>query len=943
MSHAERFAAFYEHVWGKPAFPWQRRLARDVLEHGWKRHLLDLPTGSGKTSALEIALYCLSVSPTTMPRRTLLVIDRRIVVDQAAEHAKKLLCRLCEATQGPAYEVATALRRLTGSDEGVAPFDVAIMRGGMPRDNDWAKTPDRPVLGVSTVDQVGSRLLFRGYGLGNKSAPIHAGLIGNDTLILLDEVHLATAFADTLDAINADFRGPERGLGDRFAVVPMSATVRAAKDRRVFTIEDDDRKHPVLQPRLEARKQARLEPIKVSGDDEQAKLAVVATRAAELARKLQERDGVNVVGVVLNRVDAARMAIAELARDGKGDAILVTGRMRPIDRDRTTAVELQRAAAGREARRSDLPLVVVATQCIEAGADLDFDAIVTECASLDALRQRFGRVDRRGELTQTYSIVLGRSDLVGADGTDPVYGKALGVTWHWLQGHAKDAIVEFGISTLPSDAPSEALPPTPIVPVLLPAHLDAWAQTSLPIVAEPDVSRWLHGAASSQADVQVVWRAGLAATNVDVLAAVRPSTLEGMTLPLRAVRKWLAGKRGPAISDVAIGEDEDDDRRDEAAATAVALRWTGESSKQISSTAIRPGDVLVVDVARGGIRHGSFDPTDVSTVIDVGDLAQLRGRGLATLRLERAALAMWNLAEDVLAELPTRDERETRREFLAKVSTWLERWPDERPTDLITQSEYNEMRRALRSGRARTIYVEPIWVISAPAKVLGEVSELVTEDDDSSFRAVEVTLDQHSHDVRERAREFARAVGLPVEVQDDVALAGWIHDVGKADPRFQRWLVGGDEVRAASQREALAKSALPPGDREVRRLARKRAGYPDRYRHELLSVAMMERNAELLACAHDPELVLHLVGSHHGWCRPFAPLADDPAPVEVAYQHGDLELVASSRHGLARLDRCVADRFWTLTRRYGWWGLAWLESIVRLADHRASEAAEVTR
>jgi CRISPR-associated endonuclease/helicase Cas3 len=63
----------------------------------------------------------------------------------------------------------------------------------------------------------------------------------------------------------------------------------------------------------------------------------------------------------------------------------------------------------------------------------------------------------------------------------------------------------------------------------------------------------------------------------------------------------------------------------------------------------------------------------------------------------------------------------------------------------------------------------------------------------------------------------------------------------------------------------------------------------------------------------------------------------DPAPVTVRLATKGQSLQASSATGLERLNSGVARRFFRLTRRYGWWGLAYLESLLRLADHRVSE------
>ena len=162
------------------------------------------------------------------------------------------------------------------------------------------------------------------------------------------------------------------------------------------------------------------------------------------------------------------------------------------------------------------------------------------------------------------------------------------------------------------------------------------------------------------------------------------------------------------------------------------------------------------------------------------------------------------------------------------------------------------------------------------------------------------------------------------------------HDLGKLDQRFQAWLRGGNLLQARLAPKLLAKSEGQTS-RTAREQARIRSGYPKGARHELLSVRLLEQAKAVLDTASDPDLVLHLIASHHGHCRPFAPVIVDDKPLTVTAKVDGQPVAASSATALERLDSGVAERFWRLVRRYGWWGLAWLEAIFILADHRCSE------
>lgn len=300
MNFSEFFTAVYGvDRDGKPItpFPWQSRLAKEVQVAGW-RSVLDLPTASGKTSAIDVAVFHLiqqladirsgKLGERTSPLRIFFIVDRRIVVDGAFRHAEHLARKLHDATDGPLKEAADLLRVHFSVDQ---PLQVSLMRGGMYRDNGWTANPAQPTVCISTVDQVGSRLLFRGYGVSPSMRPIHAGLVANDSLLLIDEAHLSEPFLQTLDAVKlfSSERFAERPTARPFRVVRMSATNADGPEStdELFQIDDEDRKHPVLGPRFKASKIARLEKINVDKDDahiaDDQFASAIVTRAISLS------------------------------------------------------------------------------------------------------------------------------------------------------------------------------------------------------------------------------------------------------------------------------------------------------------------------------------------------------------------------------------------------------------------------------------------------------------------------------------------------------------------------------------------------------------------------------------------------------------------------------------------------------------------------------------
>ena len=893
----EDFSHFYCAIHGYRPFVWQEELLKRVVSEGWPATIA-MPTSSGKTSAIDVAIFHLALEAgrSALERRsslrTFFIVDRRIVVDEAYEHALAIAEKLRDAGNGVVGEVAARLKQFGGE----LPLQVSKMRGGMLRDSGWTDEPNQPTVCLSTVDQVGSRLLFRGYQVGERSRSVHAGLVGSDSLLILDEAHLSNAFHQTLRAVTDKYgKWAETHPARPPMVVKMSATTNGPD---VFELKEEWIEHDsgVLGVRLRASKPAELRETKKRFEDD------MASASRELGAAIK----IGVVGVIANTVGSAREIFNKL----NGEKVLLIGRNRPWSTEQLWSQYRERIAA-RPKRENKGLLYVVATQTVEVGANIDFDALVSESAPLDSLRQRFGRLNRLGRDGEARAIIVLRPK------DDPVYGEPTKSTWAFLKAHSP---INFGVLAMDgllkgvdgdklNSKASEA-------PLLFPGHLEWWVQTSPEPEPSPDVAPFLHGPDATDAeDVQIVWREDLLPENEkqweELVELMPPVRREALGIPFRAVRRWLKDQDQEITDLEGVQPEAGKDEKRETGRNVVL--WRSRKAEVCVADRIRPGDTIVVPSIYGGADEFGWNPkgsftTDIADDVNADEAE--KGVRRRCIRLDVIAKTDDELTK-LLAEFRADREPSVEASILERLGL--------QGTDAKVDA----------TGRIATCPIRP------RRKSIEPLSEESDETDDSSLTNRQ-SLTSHTAGVVAHAKRFAAGCGISTEFAGDIHLAARLHDWGKCDERFQAWLTGKPFSYGG---EYWAKSEGSRSMSENRRL-RKLAGYPENARHEAASV-MAACASGLLSEANDPDLVLHLIGTHHGCGRPFFPVwKDEPGfKIQVAGEARSFE--TSSGNSLARIDSGWVDRFALLNRRYGYWGLAYLEAILRRADCMQSRKEEL--
>jgi CRISPR-associated endonuclease/helicase Cas3 len=908
----EDFDVLYRALTGHDgACRWQYRLFSD-LEAGHFPTNVELATGLGKTSVIGLWVLALGRaierSSNLVPRRLAYVVDRRVVVDQASEFAEQVRTRLETAVSqldNPLHALATRLKA-AGCTSSVV--EVSTLRGQRALDTRWRDDPTRPAIVVGTVDMIGSRLLFGAYGqVGPWGRALEAGLIGQDCLLVLDEAHLCSPFAATLAAVERCTRAIAP-----FAVVRMGATMTPVRDllrrvpglpdeasaeRRVFRLLEnetvlDGRTWPAesdeekVRLRLSAQKRIEVDPL----DEDRG----VGAQLASWAFEKSKHDCGAVIGIVLNTVAEVRRC-SEALRKEAGSAqhiVTLTGSMRGWDRDaviESATYARLKSQRDRSAAPSD-SVFLVATSCVEVGADIDCDHLGVESCAADSLVQRLGRVNRLGVSEHDVSVRL-----VGApEGTDPA-----GHVFRRVQSLVADGQNREGAPlTFPGRLLGDAeqarslfdvrVPP----PALTPAVLDDLAMTSKhpDAHARPDVGRWLHGSVEEAAlYVELAWRAELdlvtAPESAERLMAAFPiGARETARCPLYEAVDVLKEIRTRAGEDQNLG-----------ARVLLVTRFGTTTSLNLSD--LSPDDealcsllhsaTVVLPTTAGGYDGQFVNPKSKQPVSDVAEEAQPSSKAQRR-RLWIDSGRVTTAAAAAEGEQPRIDPDTAEDELLAEV-------------EVTAKALLGAGWRLIEAVGNAT---RGVVIVREDRRALEEA-----EDDDASlgFRH-DVLLERHLGDARKKAEELCHRLTLSDELRGTVIEAAGQHDLGKDRPWWQRAVGRVD-------RPAVAKSGHSRFDHKINR----------GYRHELGSVADLDGAS--VPGSVDRDLCLHLVAAHHGHARPgFRAEAAGPLRTD-------------------KVKRVLADtpaRFAKMQTKYGWWTLAWLEALVKAADVLASRDEEGT-
>ena len=919
-SAAFNFDRDFGKLCGHSPFPWQRRLFRRLCEGSVPR-AVDIPTGLGKTAVIACWLLA-RANGAPLPRRLIYVVDRRVVVDQATEIAESIRDRL--------DDIPELRERL---DLGARKLPISTLRGQHLDNREWMEDPVATSIIVGTVDMIGSRILFSGYGVSRKMRPNAAGLLGCDSLVILDEAHLSHPFERLLAAIEGQGRiGGTREAGSSieeradaaagpgapppFHVLPLSATHRTLEKGAPFQLDEEDRSDPTVDRRLSAHKTLRVTDL-VKGTNLEDALADAAWSLYSEETD-SAHDPVRLL-VYCNSRDVAEKVAGKLKAKLKeetshAETILFTGARRVRERQKA-ATELQKSGlVGADGTAPTSPVILVATSAGEVGVDLDADHMVCDLVPWERMVQRLGRVNRRGTKAARVHVIDGGGKPDESTSTRLRSVRQLVSMLPQVNGggHQAGPGALADLSRLPDwdGRLEEASTPAPLYPALTRRVVEAWTLTSLAEhTGRPVVGPWLRGWVDDDPQTSVAWRRFLPLRFQGGVPEgnVRQSEVETFfeEAPLLAgelletetwrVADWLKKRVRKVLRSIAKTQ-----------ANAGPESSTAESESEVPENGVHPPPLGENSIVAQLLDNAGKFEKGLSLKRIAEDPARLINQYLAGRRLVVDA-RLGGIQGDGLLDA-TCDTLPTTADDRVDTNA-NDNWG----------SRTVRVRLVSDASRGNESTEESTWreVLALPYQVSEQGEEntwLVVE------KPVKGATSEHSRAVASRPQELGAhqsmvvaevariADGLNLDRDDRAMLiaAAAFHDAGKDTARWQR-----------------AFNALPEGGPYAKTSGPLNLGILNGYRHEFQSVLIADdeglNGIDRASSRYD--LALHLIAAHHGNARPAIGIEGcDKLPPTAA----------------ARRAREMAERFARLQRKLGPWGLAWWESLLRAADRRAS-------
>jgi CRISPR-associated endonuclease/helicase Cas3 len=527
---SDDFKLCFKELTNNEPFPWQEKLFEDFEQNKFPKDCI-IPTGLGKTSIMAIWLLSLASHAqrnivSGFPRRLIYVVNRRTVVDQSTEEAKQLLSAL--STKEALIPVKESLQSLTTYYPN-EPLTISTLRGQFADNGEWRNDPSRPAIIAGTVDMIGSRLLFSGYGCGYKSRPLHAGFLGQDSLLIHDEAHLEPAFQKLVEAVKS-----EQGRNcDPYPlqVMALTATSRSGQEEP-FKLTEQDRDNETVKKRITAKKGIAFKEIKDSKK--------IGIEIADFAENTY-RNSNQAILIFLNTLEDVKKA-AEALHKKKQQVQILISTQRGLERDKLAESDpiFARFMKNPKVPAREGTVYLLCTSAGEVGINISGDHLVCDAVPIERMIQRFGRVNRFGEGDANIDIFYCKSKQSktsqevqvdnevdkSEDSSNPdthsdakkqpesPFAQACNDTLSLLQQLSQRDDGKFNacpvaLANLPSQDLLSAFSPAPIVPPVNDILFDAWALTSIrkPLPGRPPVEDWLHGITDWEPpETYIAWR-----------------------------------------------------------------------------------------------------------------------------------------------------------------------------------------------------------------------------------------------------------------------------------------------------------------------------------------------------------------------------------------------------------------------------------------------------